>query len=151
HWKRNEIDVHASWAASKSPATPNYGDTFSIKENQSFFRQQTPQVRYDGAIAAEIHTALGASRTHLLRQAKQQVRGVTDGQLLNVSRTIGVHRIWTGLLCGGNVRTSDDDTFHFCRSGSRRWRRILARHNRHGQNRKRDARCQTNTKGAGSR
>src|SRR5262249_24225459 len=116
----NEIDVHASWAASKSTATPNYGDTFSINENQGFFRQQTPKVWYDGAIAAEIHTALGASRTHLLRQAKEQVRGGADAQLFNVSRTMGVHGSWTRLLCGGNVRTSDDDTFHFCDRGCRR-------------------------------
>ena len=57
HRKGNQIDVHASVSGS---------DTFSIDENQSFFRQQTPQVRYDRAIA-ETDTVLGASRAHLQR------------------------------------------------------------------------------------
>ena len=35
-----------------SAAKPVYGNAFSIDENQSFFWQQTPQIRYDGAIAA---------------------------------------------------------------------------------------------------
>ena len=36
----------------ESTANPSYGNAFSIDENQSFFWQQTPQVWYDGAIAA---------------------------------------------------------------------------------------------------
>ena len=60
-----------------STATPNYGDAFSIDENQSFFRQQTPQVWYDGAIAGT-EIVLAASRAHLLRQIGQQVRGIAN-------------------------------------------------------------------------
>ena len=55
HREGNEIDVHARGAGAtdtESTANPSYGNAFSIDENQSFFRQQTPQVRYDGAIAA---------------------------------------------------------------------------------------------------
>ena len=62
------------------------------------------------------------SRAHLLRQIGQQVRCIADAQFFDVSRTIRVHWIWSDLFCGGNVRASDDDTFHFGNtSGRRRW------------------------------
>ena len=115
HWEGNEIDVHASGARATdigSTAKPADGNAFSIDQNQSFFWQQTPQVRYDSAIAAN-GTVLVNRRAHLLRQIGQQVRCIADAQFLDVSWTIGIHWIWPGLFCGGNVRASDDDTFHF--------------------------------------
>ena len=61
HREGNEIDVHTSGAATKkNTANPDDGNTFSIDENQSFFWQQTPQVRYDGAVA-RTETVLGSS------------------------------------------------------------------------------------------
>ena len=57
HRERNEIDVHAreaeAIAGNEIIAHPSYGNAFSIDQNQSFLRQQTPQVRYHGAVAAK--------------------------------------------------------------------------------------------------
>ena len=80
-----------------SPAKPSYGNAFSIDEHQSFFRQQTPQVWYDAAITA-IGDVLVDSRSHLLRQVGEEVRGVADAQFLDVGRAIGVHRIGPDLF-----------------------------------------------------
>ena len=102
----------AAAADTESAAKPVYGNAFSIDENQSFFWQQTPQVRYNGAIAAN-GSVLVDSRAHLLRQIDEQVRCIADAQFFNVCRAIRVHRIWPDLFCGGNVRASDDDPFHF--------------------------------------
>ena len=87
HRERNEIDVHARGARATdigSTAKPADGNAFSIDQNQSFFWQQTPQVRYDGAIAAN-GTVLVNRRAHLLRQIGQQVRCIANAQFFNVS------------------------------------------------------------------
>src|SRR5262249_25706129 len=83
-------------------------DTFSIDENESFLRQQTPQARCDGAIAAT-ETVLGASGAHLLRQIGKQVRRIADAQFFNVRWPIRVDWIWPDLFRCGNVRPSKDD------------------------------------------
>src|SRR5262249_49499051 len=50
----------------------------------------------------------------LLWQKSCQVRCSADAQLFDVCRTIGIHRIRTGLLSCGNVRASDNDTLDLC-------------------------------------
>ena len=54
HREGNEIDVHPGDAGRGTCGNPaaatNYGNAFSIDENQSFFGQQTAQIGYDAAI-----------------------------------------------------------------------------------------------------
>ena len=98
----------------RSSATPNYGNAFSIDENQSFFGQQTTQVWYDAAIPA-IGDVLVDGRAHLLWQLREQVGCVVSAQFLNIFRAIGIHWIRAHFFRGGNVRAGNDDTFHFRR------------------------------------
>ena len=104
HREGDEIDVHTSEGrgGTESTANPRYGNAFSIDENQSFFRQQTPQVRYDAAIAAS-DSVLVDGRAHLLRQIGQQVRCIADAQFFEVCRTIRIHWIGARLFRGRNV------------------------------------------------
>ena len=83
-------------------AKPSYGNTFSIDEHQSFFRQQTPQVWYDAAITS-IGNVLVDSRSHLLRQIGEQVRGVADAQFLDVGGAICVDWIGPDFFSVGNI------------------------------------------------
>src|SRR5437868_833892 len=57
-----------------APFFLRYGNAFSVNEHQSFFRQQTPQVWYDAAITTIDHVLVN-SRSHLLRQIGEEVRG----------------------------------------------------------------------------
>ena len=79
HREGNEIDVHASGpnGAANDNITRSDGNPFSIDQNQGFFRQQTPQVRSDSAVAALV-SVLTAGRAHLLWQIGQQVRSIAD-------------------------------------------------------------------------
>src|SRR5436190_17516637 len=78
HWERNEIDVDPRDAGrgtcADPAAAPNYCSAFSIDENQSFFGQQTTQIRYDAAIPpTNAISILVNGRAHLLRQPVQQL------------------------------------------------------------------------------
>ena len=103
HWERNEIDVDPeAQAYAFLAAEPSYGNAFSVNEHQSFFRQQTPQVWYDAAITTIDHVLVN-SRSHLLRQIGEEVRGVADPQSLDVARAICVNWIGPGFFRGWNI------------------------------------------------
>ena len=68
--ERNEVDVHAT-------GQPSYGDALSIDEHQSFFGQQTTQVRGDTTVTA-VGDVLVDGRTRLRRQLEKQIRRVAD-------------------------------------------------------------------------
>src|SRR5207237_2218041 len=50
HRKWNQVNVHAS--AEPDGVQRTKGDTFSVNENQGFFRQQAAQVELNGAVRA---------------------------------------------------------------------------------------------------
>ena len=64
-----------------------------------------------GTVTA-IGDVLVYSAARLLRDKRGQVRCVTDTQLLDVLRPIGVHRVRAGLFRRGNIRTGHDDALH---------------------------------------
>src|SRR5207244_10683440 len=111
HGEWNQLDVVATEYCSLREA-------FAVYQNQGLFWQNATQVELDGTVTAIgdvlVHRAAG-----LLRDDRGQIGCVTDTQLLDVLRTIGVHRVRAGLFRRGNIRTGHDDAFDLSR---RRWR-----------------------------
>src|SRR5439155_22219843 len=108
-------------------------DTFSVNEHQGFFGQQAAQVELNSAVRASPGVQVLCS-PGLLWQKGCQVCRIANAQLFDVCRTICVHWIWADFCSCGNVRASDNDTFHFDRRArrhlDRRRRCYRRRHNR---------------------
>src|SRR6266536_1327644 len=100
HRKRYQVNVRAS--AKAGDAQRAISDPFPIDQNQGFLRQETAQVKLNSAVTAvadvQVHGAAG-----LLRDEFLKVGGVADTQLLNVLRTVCVHRVRAGFFRCGNV------------------------------------------------
>jgi hypothetical protein len=77
HRKWNEINVHSAEPSTKNTAAAHNRGAFSIDQNQSFFGQQSTQIRYHAAVTETSHVLVD-SRAHLLWQVNQQVRGVAN-------------------------------------------------------------------------
>ena len=92
-------------------------DALTIHQDQRLFWQQAAQVQLHGTVAA-IRNILVNGAARLLRYERRQVGCITDTQLLDVCRTIGVHRVRTSLFRRGNVRTGHDHALHLSRG---RW------------------------------
>src|SRR5439155_19497 len=86
-------------------------DTFSVNEHQGFFGQQAAQVELNSAVSASPGVQVLCS-PGLLWQKGCQVCRIANAQLFDVCRTICVHWIWADFFSCGNVRASDNDTFH---------------------------------------
>src|SRR6266480_822553 len=130
HREGIEVDVHTE-------TLPLQGDALSIDEDQRLFGQQTTQARDDSAVTA-VGDVLVNGRARLRRQFVEQIGCIAHTQILNVLRSIGVHRIRSGFFRGRNVRTGHDHSLDLrsawrCTRGSprRRWRRRLSKCARH--------------------
>ena len=80
-------------------------------QDQGLLRQQAAQIELHGTVAA-VSDVLVNGAARLLRDKRGQVGCVTDTQLLDVLRPIGVHRVRAGLFRRGNIRTGHDDALH---------------------------------------
>src|SRR5207247_6175481 len=54
HWKRNQVNVHAS--AEPDSVQRTKGDTFSINQHEGFLGQQTAQVELNSTVGSAAHT-----------------------------------------------------------------------------------------------
>ena len=100
HWKRNQINVHAS--AESDGVQRTKGDTFSVNQHQGFFRQQAAHVELHSAVPAIGDVQVGGS-PRLLRQKSCQVRCIADAQLFDVCRSIRIDRIRADFFRSRNV------------------------------------------------
>src|SRR5256714_5077288 len=119
HGEGNQLDVVATEYCSLC-------DALAVYQNQGLFWQNAAQVQLDGTVAA-IGDVLVNGAARLLRDKRGQVGCVTDTQLLDVLRAIGVHRVRAGLFRRGNIRTGHHDTLDLSR---RRRRRRVSRNGR---------------------
>src|SRR5262249_61432330 len=87
HWKRNQINVHASAETDGVQRTKR--DTFSVNEHESFFGQQAAQFEFSRAVTA-IADVLVDGTACVLRQKGCQVRFIADSQLFDFCRTMGI-------------------------------------------------------------
>src|SRR5262249_18411495 len=100
------------------------GDAFAIDQNQSLLRQQTAQVKLNGAITAIANVQVDGSAC-FLRNEFLQVRSVADTEFLDVLRTICVHWIGAGLFRIGNVRPGHHHAVSLNWTRGRSWERLL--------------------------
>jgi hypothetical protein len=114
HRERNKINVHAS--AEPGNAQRTRGDAFSINQNQSLLGQQTAQVELDSTVTTIAEATADVQvdgATRLLRQKRLQIGRIANPQLLDVCRSISVHRIWAGLFRGRNIGPSHNHALDF--------------------------------------